>query len=105
HAQPAHIGVLGRRYVEQPIELPAEGIGGLWIFVVGGLLLEPAIGIERMLLALELLLFGELAPGFDEAVLRAQVLGVRTGGLGRRWCAAKAARVARNSETGCEAFE
>ena len=57
-----------------------------------------------MLLALELLLVGELAAGFDGAVLRAQMLGVRTGRLGGTGCAA-AARRARDLKAGGEAFQ
>jgi hypothetical protein len=45
-----------------------------------------------MLIALELLLFVELAAGFDRAVLRAQMLGVRTGRLGGTGRAAAARR-------------
>ena len=70
HAQPAHVGVLRRRDIEQPVVFPAEGVGGLREFVARGLLLEPRIGVERVLLALDLLLLVELAAGGDGAVLR-----------------------------------
>ena len=49
HAQPAHIGVLVRRDVEQAEEAPAEIVGRLRILILGGVLLQPLIGVERML--------------------------------------------------------
>ena len=61
NAQPAHVGVLRGRDVEQPVIAPAEIVGGLRRLVLLRLLLQPVVGIERMLLALELLLIGELA--------------------------------------------
>ena len=60
-AQPAHVGALRRRDVEQPEIAPAEIVGRLRRLVLLGLLLQPLIGVERMLLALELFLVGELA--------------------------------------------
>src|SRR5271170_2286546 len=61
--QPAHIGLLGRRAVEQAEEAPAEIVVGLGRFVGCHLGLELLIGVERMLLALKFLLVGELAAG------------------------------------------
>ena len=49
HPQPAHIGVLVRRDVEQPEEAPAEIVRRLGILALGGVLLEPLIGVEGML--------------------------------------------------------
>src|SRR5256885_13518949 len=69
-AQPTHIGTLRRCAVEQAVVAPAEIVGRLRSFVLGGLLLQPLIGIERMLLALELFLVAQLAAGLDGAVLR-----------------------------------
>ncbi len=69
-AQAAHIRVLVRRDIEQAEEAPAEIVGGLRIFALGGVLLQPLIGVERMLLALELFRIGEFAAGGEQAVLR-----------------------------------
>ncbi len=71
HAQPAHIGVLIRRDVEQAEIAPAEIVGRLGKLVGGGLRLQPAVGVERVLLALELLLVGQLLPGPQNFVLSA----------------------------------
>ena len=76
HPQPAHIGVLGRRHVEQAEIAPAEIVRRLGIFVARGLRLEARIAVEGVLLPLEFFLLGKLAAGFDHAVLRAQMLGV-----------------------------
>ena len=84
--QAAHVRALRRRDVEQAVVAPAEIVRRLRRFVLLGLLLQPAIGVERMLLALELLLLVELAAGFDGAVLRANMIGIgarRFGGTGR----------------------
>ncbi len=86
-AEPAHVGVLRRRDVEQPVVAPAEVVGGLGELVPGDLLLELAVGVERVLLALPLLLVGELLAGLLHLGLRREVLGVRAarrGGAGRR---------------------
>ena len=93
--QAAHVRALRRRDVEQAVVAPAEIVRRLRRFVLLGLLLQPAIGVERMLLALELLLVVELAAGFDGAVLRAQMLGVGTGRLRCAGCAAAARPSAR----------
>ena len=84
NAQPAHVGVLRRRDIEQPVIAPAEIVGGLGKLVVRRLLLQTRIGVERMLLALELLLVGQLLAGREHAILRRDVLGVRSARLGRR---------------------
>ena len=83
HPQPAHVGVLVRRHVEQAEEAPAEIVGRLGIFVVRGLRLQPLVAVEGVLLALEFLLLGELAAGLEDAVLRPQMLGIGPGRLRR----------------------
>ena len=76
HAQPAHIGVLVGRHVEQPEEAPAEIVRRLRIDILGGVLLQPLVSVERMLLALELLRVGQLAAGLEHAVLRLERGGI-----------------------------
>ena len=83
-AQPAHIGVLVRRDVEQAEKTPAEIVRRLRIFALGGVILEPLVGVERMLLALELLLIGEFLAGGEDAVLRLEPGGIGPDRLGRR---------------------
>ena len=56
--QAAHVRALRRRHVEQAVVAPAEIVRGLRRFVLLRLFLQPAIGVERMLLALEFLLVG-----------------------------------------------
>src|SRR5215210_6517718 len=56
--QTAHVGVLRRRDIKQAIIAPAKIVRRRWRRVVERLLLEPRIGIERMLFALEFLLIG-----------------------------------------------
>ena len=51
--KPAHVGILRRRDVEQAVIAPAEIVRRVRRRVVERLLLQPRIGIERMLLALE----------------------------------------------------
>ena len=104
NAQPAHVGVLRRRDVEQAVIAPAEIVRGLRRLVLLRLLLQPVVGVERMLLALELLLVGELAARRRDAVLRLEMDRV---GSGRLALAAgqRAARRARGVEAGDEAFE
>ena len=53
----------------------------LWRLVLVGLLLEPAVSVERMLLALELLLVGELLALRQHAILRLERDCVRAGRL------------------------
>ena len=69
-AQPAHVGVLVRRNVEQAEKAPAKIVRGLRIFALGGVVLKPTVGVERMLLALELFLIGEFTAGRNQPVLR-----------------------------------
>ncbi len=83
HAQPAHVGILVRRHVEQAEEPPAEIVGRLGIDVLGGVLLQPLVGVERMLLALELLRVRQLAAGLEHAVLRLERGGIGTDRLRR----------------------
>ena len=113
-AQPAHIGILVRRDVEQAEEAPAEIVRRLRIFVLGGLLLQPLVAVERMLLALELFLVGELAAGCEHAVLRLECRRVGADRLRRRGAAAPAraaaapamlARRLGDLHAGDEAFE
>src|SRR5205823_7077248 len=78
NAQPAHIGLLRRRAVEQAEETPAEIIVGSWRFVSRGLFLEPPVAVEGMKLAFELFRVGELAARFEDAVLRPQRRGIRS---------------------------
>src|SRR6476620_10031898 len=68
--QPAHVGALRRRHVEEPVEAPAEIVWRLRRFVLRGLRLELFVAVEGMKLALEGLLIGELLALRDEAVLR-----------------------------------
>ena len=75
--QPAHVGILVGRDIEQPEEAPAEIIRRLGIFVFGGVRLQPLVSVERMLVALELLRIGQLAARSQHAVLR-----LARGGLG-----------------------
>ena len=84
-AQPAHIGVLVRRHIKKSVIAPAEIVRRLGIFVRRRLPFQFLVGVEGMLLALDLLLVGELAAGGDDAVLRLQRRGVGTDRL-RRSC-------------------
>ena len=110
NAQPAHIGRLGRRAVEQAEEAPAEIVVGLGRLVAGRLGFELLVAVEGMQLALELLLVGELAAALDDAILGGDVRSVgagddrrrRRGGCGRPW---KPARRLGDLQAGHEAFE
>jgi hypothetical protein len=84
HPQPAHVGVLVGRHIEQAEEAPAEIVRRLGILVARGLRLQALVTVERMQLALEFFLLGEFAAGFDDAILRARMLGIRADRLGRR---------------------
>jgi hypothetical protein len=55
--------------IEQAEEAPAEIVVRLGRLIGRGLPLEPLIGVEGMLLALEFLLVGQLAAGLDDAIL------------------------------------
>src|SRR5689334_22034190 len=103
-AQPAHIRVLRRRDVKQSVVAPAEVVGWLGRFVLVGLVLEPGIGVERVLLALELFLLRELAAAGNRLVLRQQMLGVGARRNARRGFA-RAARRARDLEAGGEPLQ
>src|SRR5690606_29268276 len=91
--QPAHVAVLRRRDVEQPIVAPAEIVRRLRIFAGLRLRLQPRIGIERMLLPLPRLLIGELlALGLD-GVLRLEMRAIGPHRLARRSSASRAERL------------
>ncbi len=104
-AQPAHVGALRRCAVEQAVVAPAEIVGRLRGFVLSGLLLQPLIGVERMLLALEFLLVGKLAAGLDGAVLRFEVDRVGADRLGCGGGGLAVSRRARDLEAGGEALQ
>ena len=84
NAQPAHVGRLRRRAVEQAVEAPTEIVVGLGRLVAGGLCLELLVAVEGMQVALELLLVGELAAALDDAVLGGDVRRVGPGDDRRR---------------------
>ncbi len=108
-AQAAHIAVLGRRHIEQPVIAPAEIVVRLGIDAGPRLLLEACIGIEGMLGRLPFLLLRELAAGRDLPGLRLQMLaiGARRRGRLRRPAAERAQppRRAGGLHAGHEAFE
>ena len=70
HAQPAHEGILGRRDVEKPMILGQENIDALGELALLGALDDLVPAVERMALALGLLLRDQLAAGRPTAVLR-----------------------------------
>ncbi len=106
NAQAAHIGVLRRGDVEQAVIAPAKIVGRRWRRVGQRLLLEPRIGIEGMLLALELLLVDELFARGQNLVLRLDVRGLRANGLGIGLRAAtQAAPDLADLQAGRETFE
>ncbi len=84
HAQPAHVGVLVGRNVKQAEKAPAEIVRRLRIFVLGGEVFQPLVGVEGMLLALELLRVGQFAAGLEHAILRLERRRVGTDRLGLR---------------------
>src|ERR1700682_3413640 len=79
--QAAHVGILRRRHIKQPVIAPAEIIRGIRRCVVERLLLQPRIGIERMLFALVLLLIGEFLARCRDLVLRLDMHSLRSGRL------------------------
>src|SRR5262245_42574168 len=83
NAQPAHISLLVGRAVEQTEEAPAEIVVRVGRFVLRYLRLEPLIAVEGMQLALELLRIGKFLSFLDDAILCAQMRGVRADGLCR----------------------
>src|SRR5882757_10097825 len=106
--QPAHIGILRRCDVEQAVIAPTEIVGRAWRRIVERLLLQPRIGIERMLLALVFLLIDKLLARGDDLVLRLGVRGLRPARLGIRLAGATAAKPATNPadlQAGGKAFE
>src|SRR5262249_42292003 len=81
--QPAHVGPLRRRQVEQAVEPPTEIVRRLGRLVAGRLRLEALVAVERVRLALELLLVGELLALRERAILRLERCRVGAGRLGR----------------------
>ena len=106
--KPAHVGILRRRDIEQAVIAPAEIIRRVRRRVVERLLLQPRIGIERMLLALE---FSWSASFLPEAVTLSCALicaasgparlGIRLAGV----TAAEAAPDPADLQPGGKAFE
>ena len=106
--QPAHVGILRRRHIEQAVIAPAEIIRRVRRRIVERLLLQPRIGIERMLLALEFFLVGELLAGGCDLVLRLDMRGIRPGRFGIRLAGVAAAEAAPHPadlQAGGKAFE
>src|SRR6267154_1483122 len=106
--QPAHVGILRRRDVEQAVIAPAEIVRGARRCIVERLLLQPRIGIERMLFALELLLIGKLLARCRDRVLRPDMRSLRSARLGIRLAgtpAAKAAADPTDLQAGAKALE
>jgi len=68
--QPAHVGILRRRDVEQAVIAPAEIVRRTGRRIVERLLPQPRIGVERMLFALEFFLVDKLLAGGNDLVLR-----------------------------------
>src|SRR5262249_19517278 len=112
-AQPAHVGVLRRRDIEQPVEAPADIIRRLGRLVGCGLRLEALVAVERVQLALEFLWIGEFLAGADETVLRldggsvwADRLGAAAAGYsGGAVARLQATRGARRLQAGHETFQ
>jgi hypothetical protein len=106
--QPAHVGILRRRHIEQAVIAPAKIIRRARRRVVKRLLFQPRIRIERMLLALELLLIGQFLARSRDLVLRFDMRGIRSGRLSIRFpgaAAAEAAPDAADLQSGSKAFE
>src|SRR5215469_4151709 len=82
HAQAAHVGVLGRRDIEQTKIAPTEIIRWHWRCVGPRLILQPLIGVEGMLFALEPFLVSKLLAGRQNYVLRLDIPGIGAGRLG-----------------------
>src|SRR5580700_1360829 len=112
-AQPAHVGFLRRRTVEQAEEAPAEIVVGLRRLVLGGLVLQLLVAVERMQLALEFFRVRQLAAGLDGAILGAQRRGIGADRFRRssvrlscdRAVAGRGPRCLRDLQTGHKAFE
>src|SRR6185437_2804356 len=83
-SQPAHVGILRRRDIENAVIAPAEIVRWRRRGVVFRLFLEAFIGIERMLFALEFFRIRQLLAIAKKLVLRLQSRGIRTDGLGIR---------------------
>ena len=81
--QPAHVGILIGRDIEQAKKPPAEIVRRLGIFAFGRMRLQPLISIEWMLLAFELFGIGKFPARSEHAVLRRKPRGVRARGFRR----------------------
>ena len=81
HPHAAHVAVLGRPHIEEPMVAPAEVVLGLGAGARQRHGLQPLVGLERVFGPLPLLLVGELLAGRDLAILRLGLLGVGAGGL------------------------
>src|SRR5262249_6508611 len=81
NSQPAHVSRLVGRAVEQTEEAPAEIVVCLGRFVLRCLRLEPLVAVEGMQLALEFFRIGKFFSFLDDAILRAQMRGIRADGL------------------------
>src|SRR5271168_4824932 len=104
--QPAHVGILRRRHIEQAVIAPTKIIRRRRRGVVDGLLLQPWIGIEWMLFAFVFLWIGELLARCNDLVLRLDMRGIRSNRF--RVCfagATKAAPDPADLQTGGKAFE
>ena len=81
-AQPRHVAVLRRTDIKDAVIAPAEIVGGRWPRIDGRLISEPRISVERMLLALPLLLIDKLLTGSRGAILCLDMRGIRPCRLG-----------------------
>src|SRR6185437_12674082 len=108
-AQAAHIRILRRRDIEQPEIAPAEIVRGRRRSIVQRLPFQARIGVEGMLLALELLLVHELLARRRDLVLRLNMRRLRPRrlgiGLAGRSRATEIAADATDLETRHEAIE
>jgi len=105
--QPAHVGILRRRDVEQAVIAPAEIVRRTGRRIVERLLPQPRIGVERMLFALEFFLVDKLLAGGNDLVLRLDMHGVGSGrlGIGFSSAAAEAAPDPADLQARRKAFE
>src|SRR5437870_2332656 len=80
-----HSRANGRVSISSCGSMPAVGVPvTLRIFLARAMLLQTLVAVERMLLALELLLIGKLLAGGEHAVLRFESCSIGPGRLRRR---------------------